>query len=418
MKTIADFIGGSPFGDDTMPPFKEGQPSEHALGVLYQGPWESMADGFNEHVRRCARALALTGCPVHLRGFLPPDTSRARYCSPEIDAIAQTSINRYSVQVNQVIVTPAVAQRMVVHRYLSAKEMQDINRYRVVSTVLERDRVSPDIVRSLQQMAQVWVACHANRDTLVRCGLAPERVKVVPIPYFPDDPLLALRGRVRKPGVPRFYHIGKWEPRKAQDQIILAFMQAFKPGEAHLVLKTTLWSPPKNDSYPMNPEIAIAKAIHAGVRGWTDKNWKSSIEIISDRLTDRQLLALHRFGDVYVTLSRGEGFDMPAFDAKLAGNVLVYTPSGGPQDFAGAGDYLVSATEMVPCHPFYSWEPDAQYLDFDVTQAAEALRRAGQWPDLNHDPVQVSVVYTAEIAGENMLRNLYEVVGKDRAVYG
>ncbi len=88
------------------------------------------------------------------------------------------------------------------------------------------------------------------------------------------------------------------------------------------------------------------------------------------------MLELHRMGDVYLSLSRGEGFDMPAFDAKLSGNLMVYTPSGGPQDFCGEFDQVVPISGIVECDPFYNWPKEARYLDYDVAAAARAIQRA------------------------------------------
>jgi hypothetical protein len=48
-------------------PDAAGQPAAHQRGVAYFGGWERPVDGFAEHVRRNARALVMTGCPVNLR---------------------------------------------------------------------------------------------------------------------------------------------------------------------------------------------------------------------------------------------------------------------------------------------------------------------------------------------------------------
>lgn len=431
--SIAEYASGSPFGDNETPPFKEGRPSTHDLGVLYQAPWERVADGFNEHARRCARALALTGCPVHLRGAGRASLTigqAERRMRDLLKPLLDASIARYSVQIQQFIITETMAQTMGMHRFLSEAEMAVINRYRVLYSVWERDRVSPQIVTLLNRMGQVWVACYRNVDMLERCGVDRLKIRVVPVPYFDDDPLLKLRGRVRRRGVPRLYHIGKWEPRKAQDKILEAFMRAFRPEAASFTLKTSAWNTAGGD-YPPNPETAIAKALTLEAvtsNGWTAANWKNSIEIISKRLTDEQLVALHKFGDIYVTLSRGEGFDMPALDAKLAGNVMVYTPSGGPADFAADDDFLVPETGSVPVAAFYGWEKDARYLDFDIESAAVAMQNAawGRIPErfksgppdkrmLQDHPVPA--MYRAEIVGENILRNLWEVVGETGKVF-
>ncbi len=67
---------------------------------------------------------------------------------------------------------------------------------------------------------------------------------------------------------------------------------------------------------------------------------------------------------------------MPAFDAKLSGNLMVFTPSGGPQDFAGELDLRVAPTGTVPADPFYEWPEDATYLDYELDDAAAAIQAA------------------------------------------
>jgi len=215
---------------------------------------------------------------------------------------------------------------------------------------------------------------------LVDEGVAEDKVRVVPCPFMPDDPHLALAGQERRPGPPRFYHIGKWEPRKEQRNIFLAFMRAFEPGEAVLMLKTSPKSPPL-DGYPVTAQAALLECLqddHVKRRGWIEKEVARWIFVYAKRFTTAQMLNLHRMGDIYVSLSRGEGFDMPALDAKLSGNLLVYTNSGGTQEFAGPHDFEVSSQGTVPCHPFYGWPEYARYLDYDVDEAAKALREAAE----------------------------------------
>ena len=158
-----------------------------------------------------------------------------------------------------------------------------------------------------------------------------------------------------------------------------AFLCAFKPGEAMLLLKTSERAPDAMAPYPATPAEALRKAVScpgARANGWAPENIGRGVVIMDRLLSTEQMLELHRIGDVYVTLSRGEGFDMPAFDAKLSGNLMVYTPSGGPQGFAGEHDERVEQSGTVPCHPFYRWPEDSEYLDYRFDDAVAAMQRA------------------------------------------
>jgi len=303
------------------------------------------------------------------------------------------------------------------HRFLAAEIIEKLNRFRVISTVFERLALPVGVVQALDHAAQIWTACKANADSLIASGIHPSKVRIAPVPFFNDDPLLGLRGRPRKPGPPRFYHIGKWEPRKSQDRIILAFLRAFKPVQAQLIVRSSPLRTPIV-GYPQGPLEAVAAALEdADVKknGWTVATVKQAVEIITEPLSDAAIVQLHAFGDVYVTLSKGEGFDMPAFDAKLAGNMMIYTSSGGPQDFADEHDYSIKPSGLLPCHSFYGWEEDAKYLDFLVEDAVVAMcqtarevvagakrERAGEREFLYR--------FSAKHVGQKMLKNLQELV--------
>lgn len=409
--SIFDFITHSPLlGDQS----QAASTSEFARGVGYYAPWENEADGFALHSRRNARALHMVGVPVHLRSAVPAQSDLINL-PPDIAPLLRASIARYSAQVYQVILNAATAWNLTTHKFLGEAELAAVNHCRAIYTVWERDRIAPEIVQALNRVGQVWVACKANVAMLERCGVEPGKLRWVPMPYFDDDAHLALRGRARRPGVPRFYHIGKWEPRKVQPRIIEAFLRAFAPGEAQLMLKLSGLRQAV-DGFPASAHASIKRLLldpELQAKGWTLETVSRYVSVVDRRLPAEQLRKFHELGDVYVSLSRGEGFDIPAFEAKLSGNHLVYTPSGGPQDFAAASDFLVPATGSVRCHPMYHWEPDAEYIDYRVEDAVAAMRAAGDAvrsgaAQSAAEPVPVE--YAAASVGEAMKRNLSELV--------
>lgn len=424
MNTIERFVSHSPFenGEHVAPSMSA---SEVQLGVSYHGSWDKDGDGFNEHVRRCARALFDAGCPVHLRSTGPHVyTGTPRELDPKLKPLLTASVSRYSTSIHQVILQPSTIHALVRHRMLTPEQSASVNRYKVLSTVFEKDSVPVDTIEVMKQFGQVWVACQKNAQALVSLGLEAEKVRVVPVPFFADDPLVALQQRAPKKGPVRFYHIGKWEPRKSQDVILRAFFLAFEPGQAQLVLRCNGLTTPVAD-YPQGPREAVQALLSdpaVKARGWTAETAQKSVEILLQKLSAEDLVKLHGFGDVYITLSRGEGFDMPAFDARLAGNLVVYTPSGGPLDFCGEQDVLVPATGSAPCHDFYAWEAGATYLDFSLSDAVEALRKArlaARQPSLFNQDEQMKRLdsFRAETVGQQMLQNLRDLVGPEGKVF-
>lgn len=385
-------------------PFHPGwRGSEHELGVSYTAPWEDPYGGFPEHARRCARALDEAGLPVHLRSLDPSMQIHMHFevgGSDKLDLVKRyedllhRSISQYAVEIFQIVPDDALLQRLVTHRHLDPKHLRIVNRYRVLSTVWERNHLGRDTVRCLNAVGQCWVANEHDVAMLAESGVDEAKIRVVPVPYFPGDPHLALARRKRLAGVPRFYHIGKWEPRKAQHEMVGAYLCAFYPEQTKLYFKTSTTAPDFGD-YPRTPEESIRRWLEdprVQANGWSYESVNQSIHLIKRHISPGQMVDLHRMGDVYLSLSRGEGFDMPAFDSKLSGNLLVYTPSGGPQSFAAHNDERVSASGTVPCHPWYRWS-GSHYLDWSIDEAVAALREACRKVEA-HDPQEGPLGYT------------------------
>jgi hypothetical protein len=380
--TLLDYASSSQEELSGTPIFKEGISADHVLGVLYQAPWSRYEDGFNQHARKVARAIAMTGVPLHLRalgggaGVMPDPEARA-----EVEHLLDVSIQTYGVGVYQFVGESTISHLMIPKfSGLSEDELRRVRKSRILYTVFERDRISKSAANLMNLAGQVWTSCNMNADALEFSGVERSHIRVVPIPYFADDPLLKLAGRKRKPGTTRFYHIGKWEPRKAQHEMIGAFLMAFKPGRGcpQLYMKTTPLARPVK-GYPQHHTESVMRWLkdeRVVANGWDLTSVNRSLMVLLAKLSEEKITALHEMGDVYVTTSRGEGYDMPAYAAKLACNRMLYVPSGGAQDFAGEHDIRVEPSGKVPCHPMYEWGRDDQYLDFKIEDLVAGFQKA------------------------------------------
>lgn len=389
--------------------------ADYERGIVLKGPWETWGDGFSEHTRRNARALALAGAPLSLRSIAP----RIRIAMGEelsIDRdygdLLKNTVSSVVAQVIQLVPHEGSLHPFVSHRYYSVEQQQAINSRIVFYAVWERMAgLRPDDRDALNKAGQVWVASTATRDFLVSEGVKEERIRVFGCPYLPNDPLLALRGRERQKGRPRFYHIGKWEPRKDQHRLLGAFLCALRPGEASLFLKTSDKAPFYAD-YPHSVQASTQSWLEderVKSNGWTADNVGRDVLIATKRLSEDGIRSMHRIADCYVSLSRGEGFDMPSFDAKLAGNLLMYTPSGGPQDFAHPNDVLVPSSGLVPAHPWYKWCDGAKYLDWEFDAAIEGFRSAAKRIADGVDRTPDLSAFSATEMGKRMLDALNEL---------
>lgn len=239
--------------------------------------------------------------------------------------------------------------------------------------VFERRYIEPALVEKMNQLSGVWVQCRMNELVLREAGV--HNVALIPYPFFDDDPHLELDKPVREPK--HFYNIGRFEPRKTPDNIIRAFLRAFAPGESKLTLKT---SPIQHIAeYPSPWRIVDYELGQPDVyrNGWTGSNVWEDVCIVEGRLSREEMLGVHADGDVYVSASRGEGLELGAWAAKLAGRRLICTASGGPEDFLDPEvDICISATGLIAADLSYPWGEGATYIDYDLDDLVEAMQTA------------------------------------------
>lgn len=414
--------------------FASGRAGEHPFAVMYQGEYETPWDGTATAVRLHARALAGTGIPVLLRSFSGLVTDE--YGIPEsvhigglpaavrkeIGDLDRTTARAFFPVVKHLVVRDAdhlkrviipkgaIARGGVEADIIMRKHIHDST---IVYSVWERDRIDPAIARILSRVAECWVPCLDNAHMLVASGVPEEKVFVIPHPHDPADPILKLIRRQPNPGWKKFYSIGRWEPRKGYAALLEAFVGAFRPtDQATLAIKYTGGKWP---GYP-TPEEAVQIALardDARQNGWTAENFPTRVHLVEGRFPRPAILKIHYMNNIYVSSSHGEAWCLPAYEAALAGNALVYVPSGGIQDFACASDIQVpmipDATEPVPVS--YGWESDAGWASYSVAELRYALLHVCPPNDHAYRSNQLQD-FTLEAVGKLMRHRILQVAGK------
>jgi len=336
--------------------------------VEYRTPWTRQT-GWCIAARGYARAMQLAGIRVHLTSWMQseqPEVFQYRPPDPSVmsevrDMLAAPGRDPdVSVLSSTLGAGPTIA---------FAKWPQQPGKS-VVYTTFEREQLAPELVEQLNKLDGVWVPCTWNAATCIENGVRPDIVHVFPHVYFDDDPLLALE----LPEARRsFLWIGQWEPRKAPHNLIRAFLNAFDWRDgARLVLKTSgKWT---LGDY-LEPEVVIDR--EACAANWRLKDAFEAITVVRNVLSRDEIVKLYRNASVYVSASRGEGFDLPCFQAALAGRTIVTTDSGGPRDFLSGSDFLIKRTGSVPIHPAYNYGEGSRHADYNVGELADKMRAAG-----------------------------------------
>lgn len=347
--------------------------------VLFETVWANLPDGWAVASRAYARAMAEAGIDVRLHSWMPIE-------EPIDDTVLQ--------EVGHLRVTPEWEQRYRAARAVGngvyifstafggEEQMREPLRQlgqlslppRMLYTMFERVNIATGFAQQLNVLNGVWVPCSANKERLEAAGC--HNATYIPYPYFDSDPHLQIPSPKQ---FKTFYWIGRWEPRKAPDNLIRAFLRAFGPGESKLVLKLGphKWSMIRGCAFEEPESVINSELMQDGVatKGWTASNVYSNIEVLRGYHTAQQMMDLHARCDIYISASRGEGIDLPAYMSKLSGRRLVTTDSGGPRDFIGEGDILVPAIGSIPA-PEYEWlmGEGCQYADYSLSELISAMQ--------------------------------------------
>jgi glycosyltransferase involved in cell wall biosynthesis len=253
----------------------------------------------------------------------------------------------------------------------------------VAFTTWETDRLPEESVAVLNRYDRVLVPSHFNRAVFESSGVtAPIRV----VPHIaPDVPAVSPDDRQQVDDRFVFYLIATWTTRKAIPDAVEAFLAAFTAEDnVRLVIHTT-----PNDLVAQ----ARSQADDHGVRNpdqtatWftlahalAGRSEAPPIVLSTRHLVQSEVDALHLGGDCFVSLSRGEGWGLGAFDAAAFGNPVVVTGWGGTPEFLPPAYPYCVDYDLIPTiddPPDAWWEPrgDEHWAKARVAHAAALLRQ-------------------------------------------
>lgn len=369
-----------------------GKPAEHPLGVLFKADHETLEDGMCRQARFHARALAL-GAPVTLVSI----NNRVRHGAQththvgddmlhpsvlaEVKELRARRIGRYALCVYHTVIDQVTALRRLLlptHALATIGVADELLGRTIVYTPWERSTVHPDIVKLLNKCGQLWLQCSRNVAVFKDAGVKPELIRLVPNGFDPETPTAKIaETHPHMPEGRRYYNIGKWEPRKAQHELVGAFLHAHSPDDAaSLIIKTSSYGIWKDYLGPKDSLKHWAAQEDVKAKGWSPETIAKRVLIYDRIFREDEMVKLHALNNIYVSAAHAEGWDYPAFDACAAGNRLVHVGFGGSEDYAGPHDERVEILGTEPVPQAYGWEASAEWARYDVKELADAMKRA------------------------------------------
>jgi glycosyltransferase involved in cell wall biosynthesis len=171
------------------------------------------------------------------------------------------------------------------------------------------------------------------------------------------------------------YLIAEWTVRKGIADAVRAFARAFGPDDGvRMVVKTTVVDR-TTAARPRHPLDEGTSAYALG-RLLAEVRHPPPVTLITRELDGGEVARLHAAGDCYLSLCRGEGWGIGAFDAATRGTPVITTGWGGHLDYLGGSSLLVRYELVDVDHgPGVDLDGgDQRWARPDVDHAVELLR--------------------------------------------
>lgn len=214
------------------------------------------------------------------------------------------------------------------------------------------------------------VPCEWNGFVFEECTGLPVYTLPHVVPYAPEVPRVPI-----VPGCCNFLAVSQWIYRKGWDVLIKAYLMEFHGNpDACLIVKSYRSNTSaeerqyiKDNIAEMREQVFVAPGVHSDAR----------ILFIGDLLPDADMERLYAGADVFVLLSRGEGFGLPYSEAISRGLPVICPVKGGHVDFVDLENAYTVSGGWEPCHTqglFYT--SDMQWYEPSTAETREALRQA------------------------------------------
>ncbi len=227
------------------------------------------------------------------------------------------------------------------------------NNYKIAYFNWKTDKLPNAWKNALSSVNEIWVPTLYQKDLVVSSGFRGE-VCVIPTPSLPRNfsrkTLLSTKRDkdILADEIFNFYAIMNWHEREGWKELLSAYYKSFKPEEkVCLVLKA--------NPLPGNTAQSIVKDINS-LKYHSGLKYFPKVFLITDRLNEDYVSALHASCMVIDSPHRGKGWGMSIHDALLANNLVISTKFGGISDWLDDSNSKIVKHIMGPVSNM-SWNP-------------------------------------------------------------
>jgi glycosyltransferase involved in cell wall biosynthesis len=245
-------------------------------------------------------------------------------------------------------------------------------KFNIGYTVWETSKLHPSWPGWINKMDMVMCSSEWNVEVFKNSGVTKP---VVSIPHGIDlsefDNIQEYQLAGPKSDAYKFYSIFQFTERKHPMALIKAYWHAFQNKEnVALILKTYRGNFSDEEKDAIRSTVKKLKEV-------TPMDSYPPIYLILDLLSRDEILGLHKYGDCLVSLDRGEGFGLTAFEAGACSKPIIVTGMGGCLEYAKPNNsyqigYSLTPVTGMPWSPWY--RGDQLWAEPDLFDAAKTMR--------------------------------------------
>jgi len=191
----------------------------------------------------------------------------------------------------------------------------------IVWAMFESDRLPTHYTRFLHADVDfVWVPSSWGRNVLIANGIVSDRIEIVPLGVDANVFHTYLRRDYDRTQAFRFLAVGKFEKRKAYEELLMAFREAFGNTKGvELVIKADYFIDFENKKEALSDLVASF-----GIK---------NVRLMFGNWAKEQLSGLYNTCDAFVFPSRAEAWGLPAIEAVATGLPIISTFYSGHTEF-------------------------------------------------------------------------------------
>jgi len=188
-----------------------------------------------------------------------------------------------------------------------------------------------------------------------------------------------------------FLCVAQWGPRKNIENTIKWFIEEFKDDDVGLIVKTNLSKNCLMDREHTQDQVRAAVGQH--------EDLKCSIYLLHGDMHDNEMIGLYKHDKIkaFVSLTHGEGFGLPIFEAAYSGLPVIATAWSGQLDFLtdeeGNNNFYPVSFDLAQVPKEVVWEniiledsmwsnPREFSAKKQMRKVYETIKNPDEWPDL------------------------------------